>query len=103
MHRREVSYHSRAAKKLNDVRLLLYNTNDYSQTDDYKAKLKSICYSAMEKLDSKCRKIIIAYYIDRLTMKEIATYMNLSSGDVAKTLKSRCYKKLISLIKNTSL
>ena len=53
----------------------------------------------LSKLSERCQKIIIAYYIDGLTMREIATYLGLSSGDVAKTLKSRCFKTLLNYVK----
>ena len=54
--------------------------------------------SALEKLDEKCRKILTLFYIQRQRMKAIAEQLKFASADVAKTSKSRCYKKWITEI-----
>ncbi|MEM6348354.1 MAG: sigma-70 family RNA polymerase sigma factor [Bacteroidota bacterium] len=51
--------------------------------------------SALTKLDDKCRKILTLFYIQRQRMKAIAEQLKFASADVAKTSKSRCYKKWI--------
>jgi len=86
-------------KKVEEIRLLIYEQDNYEMEGGYKEKLESTCFEAMRKLSEKCQKIIEAYYLDKASMKEISNSLNLSSSDVAKTLKSRCYKKLLQYIK----
>jgi len=89
-------YSSRIHKKVSDVRLLFYANNDTTIEEvDKKKRLISLCKKAMLLLNEKCQRIITAYYIHNLSMKEIAFEFELSSSDVAKTLKSRCYKTLL--------
>ncbi|MEL7530998.1 MAG: sigma-70 family RNA polymerase sigma factor [Bacteroidota bacterium] len=54
--------------------------------------------SALAQLDEKCRKILTLFYIQRQRMKAIAEQLKFASADVAKTSKSRCYKKWITEI-----
>lgn len=51
-------------------------------------------------LKEKCKDIIHYFYVDKLKMEEIAEIMSFSSADVAKTIKSRCYKKMLELARN---
>ncbi len=87
-------YKSQAIKKEEEVRSFLYENNEVEKSDNYKDKLIEICQNAIQTLSVRCQQIINAFYLDRMTMKEIASLLNLSSADVAKTLKSRCYKSL---------
>lgn len=48
---------------------------------------------ALARLDEKCRQILQLFYLQRMRMKAIAEQMQFASADVAKTSKSRCYKK----------
>ena len=64
-----------------------------------KNKLIEKCKNALSRLTQRCQQIIIAYYVHGLKMKEIAEELELSSGDVAKTLKSRCYKSWMATVK----
>lgn len=90
-------YTTRIQKKVADVRLLFYANNDTTLDEvDKKKSLIALCKKALLVLNEKCQKIITAYYIHNLSMKEIALELELSSSDVAKTLKSRCYKTLLS-------
>ena len=98
---RNKNYHmSYAMKKAEEVRLLFYeNQITYLEAgEDYQEQLIAKCRKAMSMLNDKCQKIIKAYYLDRMKMKQIADLLNLSSADVAKTLKSRCYKTLLEKI-----
>jgi len=100
INRREITYKSKLSEKVEEVRLLLYGENDNMKGDEDTMRLKGIAMNAIKNLTEQCQQIIISYYIDKLTMKEIATYLKLSSGDVAKTLKGRCFKKLLNLVKS---
>ncbi|MEL6845614.1 MAG: sigma-70 family RNA polymerase sigma factor, partial [Bacteroidota bacterium] len=48
---------------------------------------------ALSLLDEKCRQILQLFYLQRMRMKANAEQMQFASADVAKTSKSRCYKK----------
>jgi RNA polymerase sigma factor (sigma-70 family) len=56
---------------------------------------------AMQQLSEQCRKILCLAIAEELSMSEIARQLNLASADVAKTTKSRCYKKLLELIRKS--
>jgi len=87
-------------KKMDELKLLFYENNDTSIDDEnYKNCLIKLSQKALKKLNEKCQKIIVGYYIHNWSMKEVAFHLSLASKDVAKTLKSRCFK---TLMKNVS-
>lgn len=55
--------------------------------------------SLLDKLGESCRKVLMRYYFDRMSMKEIALDMGLSGEQVAKNKKSLCLKQLKELAK----
>lgn len=75
-----------------DIRLY-YNDTNLSGLE--KEKLHETANRAISSLGDKCQTIIKLFYLNKLNMKEIADEMGFASAGVAKTLKSRCYKKLI--------
>ncbi len=87
-------------KRIDQIRLHLHSYDDYRVSEEDNQLLLRKTKHQLSKLSERCQQIIRAYYIDGLTMKEIALYLNLSSGDVAKTLKSRCFKTLMYNIKS---
>lgn len=89
-------------KKEDELRLLFYKENDYSIDDNETEKMKRICYNAIEQLSNHCRRIILAFYIDRLSMVEIAEKFNLANSNVAKTMKAKCFKSLLGFVKSNS-
>lgn len=98
--RKQNQFVSKTQKKLDEVRLLFYRNNDTSiEEQENKEDLIAICKKALASLSERCQKIILGYYVQNLSMKEIAQNLELSSGDVAKTLKSRCYKNLLKEVK----
>jgi len=88
-------------RKEDQVRLLLHEKN-YNINDkwDVKSERIEICKKALLTLSAKCQKILFGFYVHNLTMKDIAVELGLSSSDVAKTLKSRCYKSWMAEVKN---
>ena len=52
----------------------------------------------LKHLGDKCRTILLYYYYERLSMKEVSKKMNYANEQVAKNKKSACMKKLRSLI-----
>lgn len=60
--------------------------------------------SLLDNLGDVCKKLLKAIVFDELDYKEVAAKLGLASGDVAKTQKNRCKKKLESLLEeNPSL
>ena len=87
-------------KKEQQIISHLYNEGqETTENEDYKEQLVLKCKNGLMKLSERCQQILIAYYVHGLKMKEIALELGLSSSDVAKTLKSRCYKSWINAIK----
>ncbi|UII34864.1 sigma-70 family RNA polymerase sigma factor [Fulvivirga ulvae] len=75
--------------------------DELSDLDDmeYKAELLSITNRALETIGEKCYRIIKYFYIEKRSMDDIAGIMGFASADVAKTSKSRCFKKLVEKTK----
>jgi RNA polymerase sigma factor (sigma-70 family) len=96
----EYKYKSKFAQKANEVRVIMYEYQTYDCNSDYRQNLKDLCKKSLSQLDKKCNTIISSFYLDGMSMKEISSAIGLSSSNVAKTLKSRCFKKLLNLIKN---
>lgn len=89
----------RTQKKVDDVRLLFYTNNDIGvEEQENKDALIELSMKALHSITEGCQKIIMAYYVYNLSMKEIAEEFGLSSSDVAKTKKSRCYKSLMAAV-----
>lgn len=75
----------------------LYATPAVSQSE--KEELHNLANKAISSLGDKCQCIIRLFYLSKLNMKEIAEEMGFASAGVAKTLKARCYKKLMEEVK----
>jgi len=77
--------------------------SDETQTDDLvldsmiASEEVETLTSLLEDLDCPCKKILILYYYENRSMKEIAGLMNLANDGVAKNKKNRCLNKLRSL------
>jgi len=96
------SFAKKARKRSHEERVksVLYEEFDtLSEVSEYKEEMIVYCKKALEQLNERCQTILTAFYVHKLSMKEIAIEMELSSSDVSKTLKMRCYKKWISKIK----
>ena len=61
-----------------------------------RAKLINECISQM---GDTCKKVLMYYYFDGMSMADISKKLNFSSNDTAKTKKYKCKKKLDTLIK----
>ena len=66
---------------------------------DFKTQLIELTHQALENIDEKCQKVIRCFYIEKMNMDEIAEKIGFASADVAKTSKSRCFKKLTEKVK----
>ena len=93
---------SRAQKKSEEIRLLYYQNEDKEvDSSAFKQNAKR-AQASLKRLSDKCQKILIAYYVHDLSMKEIASELDFSSSDVAKTSKMRCHKKWIEYFNSKS-
>jgi len=88
-------------RNTSDIERFFYESDYVIDEDDYDYnRAMNITRKAWSLLKEKCKDIIHYFYIDRLKMSEIAELMDFSSADVAKTTKSRCYKKMLELAHN---
>ncbi len=53
----------------------------------------------LEELGDACKKILMYYYFDGLSMNEIAEKLGYENSDTAKTKKYKCKKRLDELVK----
>ena len=67
--------------------------------EDFTARLGQL-QEGMQQLSAQCRKVLTMAIADDLSMAEIAAQLGMASADVAKTTKSRCYKRLVEWIRN---
>lgn len=66
--------------------------------DDSKERSK-IIHECIAQLGDTCRKVLMFYYFDDMSMQDIAKKLNFASIDTAKTKKYKCKKRLDNLIK----
>ena len=59
-----------------------------------------IVRQCINELGETCRRILMYYYFDGLSMSDIAEKIGYSTTDTAKTKKYKCKKKLDSLVKS---
>ncbi len=83
-------------KKIPDIERFYYDSV-YHQTQDpsYDPELLKISQQAWNYLSERCKDILNYFYIEKLDMSQISNLMELSNANVAKTTKSRCYKKFV--------
>ena len=100
MVRESWSYNKRLRKKEDAVRLLFYENNHITEEESVrKEELIKLSRKAFLKLSKKCQDILIAFYVYKITMKEIAEEHGFASSDVAKMTKSRCYRAWMKEVK----
>lgn len=89
---------SKAQNKYEEFKSLIYIDHS-EERDDLKDVYINYAKTALNGLSKKCKEILTYYYIYDMSMAEISENLGFSSSDVAKTSKSRCYKKWIELFK----
>src|SRR6187549_1950212 len=60
---------------------------------------EKIIAKCMEQLGETCRKVLMYYYFDEMSMQEIADRLGFANTDTAKTKKYKCKQKLDELVK----
>ncbi len=98
---------ARFQRKMADIEHFYYGTVDQEEDlPPFNPQLLEITREAIAFLTEKCQKIIQLFYVDNLRMEAIAEVMGFSSANVAKTSKSRCYKRMMEKaqeLKSTTL
>lgn len=79
-------------------------TNELSENTTYtdidQTERNKILHSCINQLGETCKKVLMFYYFDNLSMQEIADKLGFSNADTAKTKKYKCKKELDDLIKS---
>lgn len=55
-------------------------------------------YTILDRLGETCKKILLAYYYDNLSMKEILARLDYENEQVVRNKKSKCLKQLEQLL-----
>jgi RNA polymerase sigma factor (sigma-70 family) len=61
---------------------------------EYRIMLFRLVKSELETIGEKCAQLLKMFYFERLRMEEIASALNFSNVDSAKTQKYKCFEKL---------
>jgi RNA polymerase sigma factor (sigma-70 family) len=69
-------------------------------TDFDRQEREKILHECLNELGDTCKKVLMYYYFDNLSMQEIAEKMGFANADTAKTKKYKCKKELDDLIKS---
>ena len=67
--------------------------------DTDKPEREKIIAKCLGQLGETCRKVLMYYYFDEMSMQEIADKMGFANTDTAKTKKYKCKQKLDELVK----
>lgn len=70
-----------------------------SDDESYQKKMIEVSNMALEKINEKCQRLIKLFYLEKKNMEEIASILEYSSANVAKTSKLRCFKKLLDEVR----
>lgn len=71
----------------------------YDDATELPSYLLESARHAWNLLSEKCKDIVYLFYVEAIKMEEIAKLLDLANADTAKSTKSRCYKKFVSLAK----
>lgn len=94
---RRYQIEARKRSKEEELRFNIYDENE--EDDEYKKELLEITRLALSKIGVKCRDLLALFYADGTDMNEIALMMDFKNSSVAKTAKSRCFKKLMEEVR----
>lgn len=88
-------------KELDRKNKLVYEEAEASNTPDPDRQERiDIVNRCLQTLGETCKKILMYYYFDRLTMTDIADKMGFANADTAKTKKYKCKQELDKMIKS---
>lgn len=87
-------------KELDRKKRLSNEEKDSSESMDLDGpEREKIIAQCLEQLGETCRKVLMFYYFDELSMQEIADKLGFANTDTAKTKKYKCKQKLDELVK----
>jgi len=87
-------------KELDRKKRLSNEEKDTAQSMDMDSgEREKIIAKCLDQLGETCRKVLMLYYFDELSMQEIADKMGFANTDTAKTKKYKCKQKLDELVK----
>jgi len=88
-------------KELERKKRLSHEAKDSSVTIDMDSpEREKIMARCLNQLGETCRKVLMYYYFDEMSMQEIADRLGFANTDTAKTKKYKCKQKLDELIRS---
>ena len=88
-------------KELDRKRRLSHEEKDSIEyTEHDKQERAKIINQCINQLGETCRRILMYYYFDGLSMQDIADQLGFANTNTAKTKKYKCKKKLDELVKS---
>ncbi|MDW3210927.1 MAG: sigma-70 family RNA polymerase sigma factor [Reichenbachiella sp.] len=87
-------YHQEKTRSSQSEDIINELYDKHNDSFEKEEKLK-IGMEALNRLGKRCQEIIKLFYVHNKSMSDIAEIMNFADGNVAKTTKSRCFKKLL--------
>jgi len=87
-------------KELDRKKRLSSEEKDTSVTlDTESAEREAILARCIDQLGETCKKVLMFYYFEEMSMQDIADKLGFANTDTAKTKKYKCKKKLDELVK----
>lgn len=87
-------------KELDRKRRLTNESSDTSVSmDTESAEREKIIARCIDQLGETCKKVLMYYYFEEMSMQDIADKLGFANTDTAKTKKYKCKKKLDELVK----
>ncbi|MEQ9415710.1 MAG: sigma-70 family RNA polymerase sigma factor [Cyclobacteriaceae bacterium] len=88
-------------KELDRKKRLSHEAKDSSVSIDMDSpEREKIMAKCLNQLGETCRKVLMYYYFDEMSMQEIADRLGFANTDTAKTKKYKCKQKLDELVKS---
>ena len=88
-------------KELDRKKRLSHEAKDSSVSIDMDSpEREKIMAKCLNQLGETCRKVLMYYYFDEMSMQEIADRIGFANTDTAKTKKYKCKQKLDELVKS---
>ena len=87
-------------KELDRKKRLSSEEKDTSVTlDTESSEREKILANCIDQLGETCKKVLMFYYFEEMSMQDIADKLGFANTDTAKTKKYKCKKKLDELVK----
>lgn len=88
-------------KELDRKKRLSNESKDSAESIDMDSpEREKIMARCLNQLGETCRKVLMYYYFDEMSMQEIADKLGFANTDTAKTKKYKCKQKLDELVKS---